>query len=189
MSVISGQLVQTKISAGSVGEFGQSLRTFVPDFQVCPARPAFDYAGREASPDSINTQQCPGAFPASLRIDVENSLRPFVSPTYFNLPIGISGNADTMFGQQATSRLSAFGYQQNIPINIDDLAQGSYAGQKNINTDISSMGYGNIAQKYTGNLSLTPQFGSADNLAEVEAQASAEQFRFLRRQNNNRIMY
>ena len=186
---ITAQLIQTKISAGSVGEFGQSLRTFVPEFQVCPARPAFDYAGREAAPDSINTLQCPGAFPASLRIDVENSLRPFVSPTYFNLPIGISGNADTMFGQQATSRLSAFGYQQNIPINIEDLAQGSYAGQKNINTDISSMGYGNVAQKYTGNLSLTPEFGSADNLAEVQAQAATEHFRFLRRQNNNRIMY
>jgi hypothetical protein len=158
MSVVSGKLVQTKISAGSVAEFGQSLRTFVPQFQVCPARGAFDYAGREAPPDSIDTQKCPGAYPSSLRIEVENSLRPFVSPTYWNLPLGISGNADTMFGRQNTSRLSAFGYQQTLPVPIDQLADGEY-GQKNIiNWDGSSMGVGNSAQKYMGSLTAQPTF-------------------------------
>ena len=158
MSVVSGKLLQSKISAGSVAEFGQSLRTFVPQFQVCPARGGFDYAGREAPPDSINTQSCPGAYPSSLRIEVENSLRPFISPTYFNLPIGVSGNADTMFGRQNTSRLSAFGYQQTIPIPIDQLANGEFNQKNIINWDGASMGVGNSAQKYMGSLSAVPNF-------------------------------
>jgi hypothetical protein len=158
MSVVSGQLVQTKISAGSVGSFGQSLRTFVPQFQICPSRGAFDYAGREAPPDSIDTQTCPGAYPSSLRIEVENSLRPFVSPTYFNLPIGISGNADTLFGRQNTSRLSAFGYQQTVPVPIDQMAAGEYDGKNIVNFDGGAMGVATAAQKYMGSLKASPQF-------------------------------
>ena len=99
MSVVSGKLLQQKISAGQVDAFGQSLRTFVPMFQICPPRGAFDQYGRDAPPQSIDTQTCPGGFPSLARIEVENSLRPFISPLYFNLPIGISGGADTMFGR------------------------------------------------------------------------------------------
>ncbi len=156
MSIVSGKLLQTKITAGSVAEFGQSLRTFVPQFQVCPARGAFDYAGREAPPDSIDTQRCPGAYPSSLRIDVENSLRPFVSPTYFNLPLGVSGNADTMFGSQNVSRLSAFGYQQTYPIPLQELANGQYDNKNIINWDGASMGMGNAGQKRMGSLTTQP---------------------------------
>ena len=158
MSVISGQLLQTKISSGAVAEFGQSLRTFIPQFQSCPARAGFDTYGREAPPDSIDTQSCPGAYPSSLRIEVENSLRPFVSPTYWNLPIGISGNADTLFGRQNTSRLSAFGYQQSLPIPIDQLADGKYQQKNIINWDGASMGVANAAQKYMGSLKTVPTF-------------------------------
>jgi hypothetical protein len=158
MSVVSGQLLQTKISSGSVASFGQSLRTFVPQFQNCSSRGSFDQYGREAPPDSIDTQTCPGAFPSSLRIEVENSLRPFVSPTYWNLPIGISGNADTMFGRQNTSRLSAFGYQQSLPIPIDQLADGKFQNKNIINWDGSSMGVANAAQKYMGSLDASPSF-------------------------------
>jgi len=156
MSVVNGQLVQTKITAGSVGEFGQSLRTFIPQFQVCPPRAAFDYAGREAPEDSLNTQTCPGAYPSSLRIEVENSLRPFVSPPYFNLPIGIGGTADTMFGRQNTSRIGAFGYAQPLDIPIDNLDQYQYAGGKLVNTDLGAAAYSDIAKKYTGGIIPTP---------------------------------
>jgi hypothetical protein len=158
MSVVNGQLVQNKISAGSVAGFGQSLRTFVPEFQVCPPRGAFDYAGREASADSIDTERCPGGYPASLRIEVENSLRSFVSPTYFNLPIGISGGADTMFGQMSTGRMNAFGYSADIPLPVD-ISQGG-AGQKLAQQygitqpDVLSQ----LASKYAGNQIVTPTF-------------------------------
>ena len=149
MSVVSGQLVQTKISAGSVASFGQSLRTFVPEFQVCPVRPAFDYVGRSASPDSLDTQTCPGAYPASLRIDVENSLRPYISPTYFNLPVGISGGADTMFGNISTGRPTAFGFDVDINVPM------TYSGKAG-NNEATLSAY---AQKYTGNASATPVYG------------------------------
>ena len=162
MSVTSGQLVQTKISAGSVAGFGQSLRTFVPEFQVCPPRGAFDYAGREAPADSIDTQACPGGYPSSLRIEVENSLRPFVSDTYFNLPIGISGGADTMFGQMSTGRLNAFGYRADIPMPVDitsgaqgqKLAQEYGVGQQDVLTLLAS--------KYAGNQQINPTYGGPE---------------------------
>ena len=152
MSVVSGQLVQQKISSGGVANFGQSLRTFVPQFQVCPERPAFDYVGRSAPADSLDTQACPGAYPSSLRIEVENSLRPFISPEYFNLPIGISGGtSDTMFGQMTTTRMNAFGYREEIPIPVDEI---QYAGMKNINSEALNMG--SLAQKFGGNANVTP---------------------------------
>jgi hypothetical protein len=151
MSIVQGQLVQTKISAGSVAGFGQSLRTFVPEFQVCPTRPAFDYVGRSASPDSIDTETCPGAFPATLRIDVENSLRPFISPTYFNLPVGISGGADTMFGLMSTGRPTAFGF--DVDINVPPTIGSKTGGEA------TESAYTSYAQKYAGNVSVNPKFG------------------------------
>ena len=153
MSIVSGQLVQTKISAGSVASFGQSLRTFVPEFQICPNRPAFDYVGRSAPSSSIDTQTCPGAFPASLRIDVENSLRPFISPTYFNLPVGISGGQDTLFGQPSTGRASAFGFDTDINVPV------TYSG-KSGNNEATLSAY---AQKFTGNASVTPYYKGGYN--------------------------
>ncbi len=148
MSIVSGQLVQTKVSAGSVAGFGQSLRTFVPQFQVCPTRPAFDYVGRVAPPNSIDTETCAGGFPPTLRIEVENSLRPFVSPTYFNLPVGISGGSDTMFGNVSTGRLTAFGVDKTIPLPLTK--------QNNAKYDKSSAVYTSMAQKYAGNLGISP---------------------------------
>ena len=154
MSIVNGQLVQQKISAGSVAAFGQSLRTFVPQFQVCPDRGTFDYVGREAPPDSIDTQTCPGGYPSSLRIEVENSLRPFISDTYFNLPIGISGGADPLFGQMSVSRQNAFGYSTNIDIPMDITA--GMSGQKNLNDmGIGQMQYGGL--KFMGTQKAIPQ--------------------------------
>jgi len=160
MSVVNGQLVQNKISAGSVAGFGQSLRTFVPEFQVCPPRGAFDYAGREAPADSIQTERCPGGYPASLRIEVENSLRSFVSPTYFTLPIGISGGADTMFGQMSNGgRMSAFGFRDVIGLPVDitqggegqKLAQQYGIGENDVLTQLAS--------KYAGTQQVNPTYG------------------------------
>lgn len=156
MSIVQGKLLQTKISAGSVGQYSQGLRTFVPEFQVCPSRYSFDQYGRDAPPDSIDTQTCPGAFPSSLRIDVENSLRPFVSPTYFNLPVGISGGSDTMFGHVNTGRLSAFGYQDMYDVGKVyqvPYAEGGFAGQKNVNMDTVNF----AAHKYMGNALISTQ--------------------------------
>jgi len=152
MSIVSGQLVQTKISAGSVATFGQSLRTFVPEFQVCPVRPAFDYSGRSSAIDSLDTQTCPGAFPASLRIDVENSLRPFISPTYFNLPEGITGGgADMMFGQNGFGgRPNAFGFDVDINVPV------TYGNQNNQRNEAAYSSYG---QKNIGNGSISPAYG------------------------------
>jgi hypothetical protein len=174
MSVVNGQLVQTKISAGSVAGFGQSLRTFVPEFQVCPPRGAFDYAGREAPADSIDTQACPGGYPATLRIEVENSLRPFVSDTYFNLPIGISGGADTMFGQMAGGRLNAFGYRADIPMPVDitsgaegtKLAQQYGVGQQDVLTLLAS--------KYAGNQQFTPTDKEVETFQWKKGMAEAQ---------------
>jgi hypothetical protein len=151
MSIVTGQLVQSKISAGGVAQFGQGLRTFIPQFQVCPQRGAFDYVGREAPADSINTQTCPGAYPSSLRIEVENSLRPFVSDTYFNLPIGISGGtADTMFGNMTSTRMNAFGYRADVPIPVET----QYAGMKN--TDTQALNMGQLGRKFAGNKQTEP---------------------------------
>ncbi len=156
MSIVTGQLVQAKISAGSVAAFGQSLRTFVPQFQVCPERPAFDYAGREAPADSLDTQVCPGAYPADLRIQVENSLRPFVSEKYFNLPIGVSGGADTMFGNMNVSRANAFGYREDFPVAIQDLSSGNFQGANNV--DGSAIALATAGLKKAAGLSITPEY-------------------------------
>jgi hypothetical protein len=143
MSITSNQLLQNKVSAGGVGQFGQGLRTFVPQFQVCPARYAYDQYGRDAPPDSINTETCPGGFPADLRISVENSLRPFVSPTYFNLPIGISGGSDTLFGRVNVNRKSAFGFQDMIQVDM------------NVNP---LMAQGTIGSRFYGGVQPTPVY-------------------------------
>lgn len=158
MSVVSGKLLQQKINAGQLDSFGYSLRTFVPEFQVCPPRGAFDQYGRDAPPQSIDTQTCPGGFPSLARIEVENSLRPFISPLYFNLPIGISGGADTLIGRVNLNRPNGFGISRNaVPVNLTG-NENSYPGAQNVSTDaplISAM----ASNKY-GNTSFNPNFNS-----------------------------
>ena len=155
MSVLSGQLLQQKISSGQVGSFGQSLRTFVPAFQICPPRGAFDTYGRDAPPQSIDTQTCPGGFPSLARIEVENSLRPFISPLYFNLPIGISGGADTMFGRVNISRPNAFGNIDNIEVPMTD-TDNAFLGAQNV--DNVAPFVSDIASTYYGNVMVSPNF-------------------------------
>ena len=100
---ISSQLVQTKINSGGVAQYGASMSTLIPQLSPCADRYGFDQYGREASPDSVNSLTCPGVFSSMNRIDVENSLRPFLSPKYFGLPLGISGGADTLFGNAGSA--------------------------------------------------------------------------------------
>ncbi len=157
MSVISGKLLQQKISAGSVGEFGQGLRTFVPMYQICPPRGAFDTYGRDAPPQSIDTQTCPGGYPSLARIEVENSLRPFISPLYFNLPIGISGGADTLFGRVNVSRPNAFGNINDIKVPLTNTGD-SFLGAQNV--DRVAPLVGDIASTYYGNVMASPDYNT-----------------------------
>lgn len=148
---ISSQLVQTKVNSGGIAQFGASMSTLIPELSPCALRYSFDQYGRQASPNSIDSETCPGLFSASTRIDVENSLRPFLSPRYFDLPIGISGGADTMFGNAANGgRISIAGYDKNIPIEAQVLA----GHNKNINAEL---GYGALALKHTGTTSYILQ--------------------------------
>jgi hypothetical protein len=110
MSVTSN-LAQVKINAGGVGPFAASLKTLNPELSGCGTRALYDQYGRPAPLDSIDSQSCPGLYSSSNRIEVENSLRSFLSPQYFNLPEGISGaysstaqGADTLFGNSTSSR-------------------------------------------------------------------------------------
>ena len=142
--MITSNLAQVKINAGGVAPFGQSLPILHPELSPCAMRYGFDQYGREAPPDSVNSLTCPGLFSASTRIDVENSLRPFLSPRYFDLPIGISGGADTMFGNASIGgRISIAGYDKNIPIEVQALS----GHNKNINAEL---GYGSLALTRTG---------------------------------------
>ena len=124
---ISSNLVQIKINPGGVAAFGQSLPILHPELSPCSARYSFDQYGREAPPESIDTETCPGLYSATTRIEVENSLRPFLSPKYFGLPLGISGGADTLFGN-AGSAGRTIDYVRDIDLSLGGM------GTKNIQT-------------------------------------------------------
>jgi hypothetical protein len=153
---ISAQLVQTKINSGGVAQFGASMSTLIPELSPCGDRFGFDQYGRQAPPDSVDSLTCPGLFSAGVRIDVENSLRPFLSPRYYDLPIGVSGGADTMFGNAAIGgRISIAGYDKNIPIEASVLG----GANKNINANLA---FSALGQKYTG----TTNYNSTSGLPE-----------------------
>ncbi len=146
---ISSQLVQTKINSGGIAQFGASMSTLIPELSPCGDRYGFDQYGREAPPDSVDSLTCPGLFSSEVRINVENSLRPFLSPRYFDLPIGISGGADTLFGNAGIGgRVSVSGYNQNVPIDISALS----GANKNINANLA---FTRLAQTTTGTTNYT----------------------------------
>ena len=124
---ISSNLVQIKINPGGVAAFGQSLPILYPELSPCSARFSVDQYGREAPPESIDTETCPGLYSATTRIEVENSLRPFLSPKYFGLPLGITGGADTLFGN-AGSAGRTIDTVRDIELNLGGM------GTKNIQT-------------------------------------------------------
>ena len=92
----------TKINVGGVAAFGQSLAILHPELSPCGQRYSFDQYGRPAAPDSLDTTSCAGRFDPSERIEVENSLRSYLSPRYYSLPKGILQGTDTMFGRGTT---------------------------------------------------------------------------------------
>ena len=96
---VSNNLAATKIDVGGVAAFGQSLSILHPELSPCAERYSYDQYGRPAPPDSLNTTVCPGMFDPIVRIEVENSLRSYLSPRYFNLPKGLEQGTDTMFGR------------------------------------------------------------------------------------------
>lgn len=112
---ISNNLAATKIDVGSVGGFGQSLAILNPELSPCPPRFSFDQYGRPAAPDSLDTTTCPGLYDPSDRIAVENSLRSYLSPRYFNLPQGVSQGTDTMFGRTTSVGRNYLNTVSNLP--------------------------------------------------------------------------
>ncbi len=112
---VSNTLAATKIDVGSVAGFGQSLSILNPELSPCPARYSFDQYGRPAPPDSLNTTTCPGLYDPSVRIEVENSLRSYVSPRYFNLPKGLDQGTDTMFGRTTSKGRNFLNVDTELP--------------------------------------------------------------------------
>ncbi len=102
MGSIANNIPSNKINVGGVSAFGQSLAILHPELSPCGQRYAFDQYGRPAPPDSLDTTSCPGRFDPSERIEVENSLRSYLSPRYYTLPKGIDQGTDTMFGRGIT---------------------------------------------------------------------------------------
>ena len=153
---ISSNLVQVKINSGGVGPFGASLATLHPELSPCAARYGYDNYGREAPPESIDTETCPGLYSAETRVEVENSLRPFLSPKYFGLPLGISGGADTLFGNAGLAGRT-IDYVQNIDTNLGNF------GNKNISTSpgvAADTAVRQIAMQNLGQLSFQPGVGN-----------------------------
>jgi hypothetical protein len=112
---VSNNLAATKIDVGSVAGFGQSLAILNPELSPCPPRFSFDQYGRPAAPDSLDTTTCPGLYDPSERILVENSLRSYLSPRYFNLPQGIDQGTDTMFGRNTSAGRNYLNTVSNLP--------------------------------------------------------------------------
>ena len=112
---VSNNLAATKIDVGSVAGFGQSLAILNPELSPCPERYSFDQYGRPAAPDSLDTTTCPGLYDPSVRIQVENSLRSYLSPRYFNLPVGLEQGTDTMFGRTTSAGRNYLNTVSNLP--------------------------------------------------------------------------
>ena len=129
---ISSNNPNTKISAGGVDGFGASLSILNPELSPCGDRFAFDQYGRPAAPDSLNTTVCAGRYDPMIRIEVENSLRSYASPRYYNIPQGLTGQGttDTMFGRRTSAGRNFLDTQQK-PLNISEKLQ-----QENINPDL-----------------------------------------------------
>ena len=120
---ISNNLAATKIDVGSVAGFGQSLAILNPELSPCPERYSYDQYGRPAAPDSLDTTTCPGLYDPSTRIAVENSLRSYLSPRYFNLPRGLDQGTDTMFGRSTSKGRNYLPTQGEIDLTLPTVQQ------------------------------------------------------------------
>ena len=125
MSQISSYLSTNQLSGvGSIAEFSQGARTFVPSFNVCPIASAVDQFGRPSGYGALNTITAPGCYSPNETIDNENSLRPVLSsnPLYKNIQTGFSGNGgDTLFGARLPGR--GFTFQAQYPVTVANQAK------------------------------------------------------------------
>jgi hypothetical protein len=114
VSGVSSFLLQNKINAGSVSEFSQGVRTFVPSLNVCPVANSVDQFGRPGGYGSLNTLSAPGCYSIQQTINTENSLRPVISshPLYKNIQAGIAGGVDTLYGMNNPGRGNMFNTYQ-----------------------------------------------------------------------------
>jgi len=137
MSIVNaGKLINNLIGGvDSIANFSQAARTFVPSFNVCPKRPAFDQYGRPSGYGALNTLSAPGCFSIEETILNENSLRPPLSsnPLYKNIQSGVGGHgADTLFGMGLPGRGYAYGQNFNFNVNnagkciVQPNLQGAY---------------------------------------------------------------
>lgn len=125
MSNMSFASLKTAKTSNGLGGFAFSTRILNPKNQVCPARFLVDSYGRDgAAIDSLDTLSCAGAFDPTVRIDVENALRPQYGE-YLNVPQGLSvfnnmytsQNGDTLgVGRDKPGVLNTAGvYRQGPP--------------------------------------------------------------------------
>jgi len=121
---ISSQLVQTKINSGGLQQFGASMSTLFPQLSPCGTHLGVDQYGRPSPPNSVDSLGCPGLFNPSVTIENENSLRSFLSPRYYDLPVGLSGGNDTLFGRNG-GRAYISGYAPNKMYDINDFTGGN----------------------------------------------------------------
>ncbi len=171
---ISSNLVQIKINSAGAAQFGQSLPILHPELSPCSARYPVDQYGREAPPMSIDALTCPGLYSAETIIDVENSLRPFLSPKYFGLPLGISGGADTLFGN-AGSAGRLIDSVRDIELNLGGAATRNIQTSPGVAADTALQ---RGAQTTAGLVSFQPNVG---NLAPT---ATPQGYIRLRNYNN-----
>ena len=133
MGDISGNLNNFKLGGvGSIAEFSQGSRTFVPAFNNCIKANSVDQFGRPAGSGSLDTVSQGGCYSASTIMENENSLRSVLSsnPLYRNIQSGIgSGGGSTLFG----GRVPGLAYNNRGVFNL--IADNSAACQTSKTSD------------------------------------------------------
>jgi hypothetical protein len=121
---LSGNLNNFKLGGvGSVAEFSQGSRTFVPAFNNCIKANSVDQFGRPAGFGSLDTVSQGGCYSPLTIMENENSLRSVLSsnPLYRNIQSGIgNGGASTLFG----GRVPGLAYNNRgvFNLNVDNSA-------------------------------------------------------------------
>ena len=125
MSDISSNLINSKRGGvGGIAQFSQGARTFVKEFNVCPARVATTQDGRLASAGSVNALTAPGCFSPLPIIQNENSLRPVLAsnPQYKNTQLGVGGGASTLFGMKVPGQANVLNMTYDMAVQMGNPA-------------------------------------------------------------------
>ncbi len=121
MSDISSFMINSKrANVDGIAQFSQGARTFVQQFNVCPARVASTQDGRMASVGSVNALTAPGCFSPLPIIQNENSLRPVLAsnPQFKNVQLGVGGGASTMFGAKLPGQANYLGLGYDFAVQL-----------------------------------------------------------------------